>query len=85
MDEMIEGILAENQCHLSCSILEDDNDKVISEIAHRIHQAYLDANYVKLSDNQELPIRFLHPDDKPNVSYRKAQQDMLKANFRRVE
>lgn len=27
---------------------------------------------------KKLPIRFLHPDDKPNTSYETAKQDMLK-------
>lgn len=34
--------------------------------------------------DQSLPIRFLHPEDKPNVSYKKAQEDMLKTGFVRV-
>jgi len=28
-----------------------------------------------------LPVRFLHPDNKPNTSYRQAQQDMLDADW----
>lgn len=42
-------------------------------------------NVVRLRDYQQPPIRFLHPDDKPNTSYRKAQEDMIKANFKAVE
>ena len=34
-----------------------------------------------ITTERELPIRFLHPDDKPNTSYSKAQQDMLRAGY----
>ena len=36
---------------------------------------------VILNPDKSLPIRFLHPDDKPNTSYGLAQQDMLRVKF----
>jgi len=42
-------------------------------------------NVVRLRDNQQAPFRFLHPNDKPNTSYAKAKEDMIKAKFRAVE
>jgi len=43
------------------------------------------AGYVVLADDQSLPIRFLHPNDKPNTSYRLSQQDMLNQGWRRIK
>ena len=45
-----------------------------------------EAGYVKLAEDQSLP-RFSFSEEPPNMrfGYQKAQQDMLKAGFRRVE
>lgn len=43
----IKDILFENQCHLSCSILEDDNEQVMGNIAKQILALYPDEKEIR--------------------------------------
>jgi len=93
-ERVIEKI-AKRLRQIEIDAVNDYNEEIYGEPKGSIKWGYLTDNekgywYMRANqnfslveikcDDQSLPIRFLHPDDKPNTSYRLAQQDILKGN-----
>ncbi len=62
---------------------KDDSEETIYRCLRAVAVQIISIKEIAIVDRKaRLPIRFLHPDDKPNTSYELAQEDMLKAGFK---